>query len=876
MTENGKSPLTLSGNNCPFIGTVTDTAGTLALGRITALDASNAVTVNGGTLDLASFSNTIGSLTVSKGNVLDSSGSAAMLTIAGAGNATVSGGTVSVPLTMGTGQATVSGGTVSGAVVIGSGGLLINPSTGKAAVSGGVSGTGNITITSSGTATVTLGNGTVNNTGSITNNGNSTGLTTISGSVGYNVTAITENSPKSALTVSGAITIGPTMTLTNSNPSGSSLLTVSGGVTGSGNLALNNNSATANGITLSGAGVNVVGTITNAGNGTGTTLISAALGVNVQNLTENGTAPLTLSGNNTAFTGNVRAIAGTLKLGTAKALNANNTVVVNGGTFDLNNFANTVGNLTVSSGSVRSSSGSPTLTIAGTGTATVSGGTVAVPLTIGSGGLVIDPSAGNAMVSGNVSGTGNITISSSGTATVTLGNGTINNSGTITNSGTGNGTTLISAVIGTNVKGVVENSAASQLILSGNNKYSGGSAINTGTLEIGTGGSLGTGAVTDNGALLFYNTKSSTPVSNMISGTGAVTHSGCDTLTLSGNIAGGISVTKNSTGTLILTGNNTYSGNTTISTGMLQVGSGGTAGTLGSGDVECDTTLVFDLSSTYTASNSMTGSGTLIQAGTGILVLAGDDLSRVGATSGMLTINQNMPNTTVTVSKGATLNGDGTVGAIIVNGGTVLPGYYGVGNLHAGSATFNSSGSTLGALTLTVPSYTGGKYCQLVLGSGGLTLNANVNLKLDLTSLSGNGTVEGIMYSGHIGSGVFTISVIAGGKTKSISGPLIRSIISLRSLTRSASENSPVLPHSHLDLTGLGPFGLCPALGAHRSPQLAPTPQARRQIFRRLCVKQISCHSADTFSKPRNRNLRMPRADLIWPNTGSTMCLRAA
>ena len=59
-------------------------------------------------------------------------------------------------------------------------------------------------------------------------------------------------------------------------------------------------------------------------------------------------------------------------------------------------------------------------------------------------------------------------------------------------------------------------------------------------------------------------------------------------------------------------------------------------------------------------------------------------------------------------------------------------------------------------------------------------------------------------------------------------------------------------------------------------PQLTPARLARRQIFRRLCVKQISCHSADTFSSPRNRNLRIPRADLIWPNTGSTMCLRAA
>ena len=55
-----------------------------------------------------------------------------------------------------------------------------------------------------------------------------------------------------------------------------------------------------------------------------------------------------------------------------------------------------------------------------------------------------------------------------------------------------------------------------------------------------------------------------------------------------------------------------------------------------------------------------------------------------------------------------------------------------------------------------------------------------------------------------------------------------------------------------------------PALGAHYPPpQLVAALQERRQIFRRLWVKQISCHSADTFSSPRNKNLRIPRADLI-------------
>ena len=87
---------------------------------------------------------------------------------------------------------------------------------------------------------------------------------------------------------------------------------------------------------------------------------------------------------------------------------------------------------------------------------------------------------------------------------------------------------------------------------------------------------------------------------------------------------------------------------------------------------------------------------------------------------------------------------------------------------------------------------------------------------------------------------------------------------------RSVSEYLSVLPHGPLVFAGPLPFGFGPALGAH-SPPLNSLRRgcAQAQIFRRLCVKHISCHSADTFSSPRNRNLRIPRADLSWPNTAS-------
>ena len=76
--------------------------------------------------------------------------------------------------------------------------------------------------------------------------------------------------------------------------------------------------------------------------------------------------------------------------------------------------------------------------------------------------------------------------------------------------------------------------------------------------------------------------------------------------------------------------------------------------------------------------------------------------------------------------------------------------------------------------------------------------------------------------------------------------------------SRSLSEYLLVLSHGRWISLGFGLFGLGPTLCAHYPPQSTPTLQERRQIFKRLWVKQISCHSADTISRPRNRNLRIP------------------
>lgn len=68
---------------------------------------------------------------------------------------------------------------------------------------------------------------------------------------------------------------------------------------------------------------------------------------------------------------------------------------------------------------------------------------------------------------GGISGTGNLIINSTDNVTIDLTTTALNHTGTITNSGTGTGTTTISAVVGSNVTAVIQNSATSKLILSG-------------------------------------------------------------------------------------------------------------------------------------------------------------------------------------------------------------------------------------------------------------------------------------------------------------------------------------------------------------------------------------------------------------------------
>jgi autotransporter-associated beta strand protein len=105
------------------------------------------------------------------------------------------------------------------------------------------------------------------------------------------------------------------------------------------------------------------------------------------------------------------------------------------------------------------------------------------------------------------------------------------------------------------------------------------------------------------------------------------------------NTAGQTAFTKQGSGTQILTGNNTYSGATMISDGTLQIGDGGTSGTLGSGPVTIASGATLAINRrddfSFSAGQYISGAGSLIKNGTGTLTLPNSQTF-----TGGITLNQ--------------------------------------------------------------------------------------------------------------------------------------------------------------------------------------------------------------------------------------------
>jgi len=190
--------------------------------------------------------------------------------------------------------------------------------------------------------------------------------------------------------------------------------------------------------------------------------------------------------------------------------------------------------------------------------------------------------------------------------------------------------------------------------LSGTLTVANGAVVNaTGFVGIGPGSTLNLG----NGGLAgSFNAPA-------IENRGQIVANFTDTTTLAANISGIGSLTKTGSGTLSLTGNNSYSGGTTITGGLINFAAAGNFGTgtitLNGGGLQWASGNTTDISSrlaplgpggatfntngnAVTFATPLTGSGGLVKAGAGGLVLLGDSTYTGGTVvnSGILHIGE--------------------------------------------------------------------------------------------------------------------------------------------------------------------------------------------------------------------------------------------
>ena len=387
---------------------------------------------------------------------------------------------------------------------------------------------------------------------------------------------------------------------------------------------------------------------------------------------------------------------------------------------------------------------------------------------------------------------------------LTLSTTSLNPIGTVTNSGTGTGSTLISAVLGTNVTGVTQNSATSPLTLSGANTSTGlttvsagalratsspsalgalsagNLALTAGTLELAndTGLNFARNTTVSGGATIKSDTLTAVPGATHTLGTLAI---GAHTLSL----AYGANVASGTAG--VTFGTTTLSGAATLDTAantaftLAAVGETGSARSLtkqGAGSL------------TFTGSNSFTG-GFTQSAGT-TTVKTGASLSAASAplavNGGTLNLNNSAQTVSSLSGSGGTINfGTGhTLTLNQIGNNTLVSALGGAGNLNfsgGGTATLSGGGGGSGTFTAS-----GGSTYQLGPNSG---LPSSSNLTLTGGNLS-LGAYTQTLGKLTLGAGVSTIDFGAGASTlvfAAITGQTSTGTLSIANYTAASGES---------------------------------------------------------------------------------------
>ncbi len=197
--------------------------------------------------------------------------------------------------------------------------------------------------------------------------------------------------------------------------------------------------------------------------------------------------------------------------------------------------------------------------------------------------------------------------------------------------------------------------------------------------------------------------------------------------TIAAPLTGNVGINKTDLGTLVLTGTNTYTGTTTISEGTLQLGNGGTTGSV-AGAIVDNARLVVARSDTTTFRDEVSGNGQVEFRGGKVLYGSSKFTGAVTAKDAFVRLDPGATTSaTFTLESGSVLGGTATIGALTANAGSIVAPGYSPGTIAVTGAVAFTAGSTF-AVDVTPD----GRH-DLITATGPVTLSSQAKVAVHAT-----------------------------------------------------------------------------------------------------------------------------------------------